>query len=290
MSISVGCQAAQSDGCVGGVLRQGRDGRGQRRRARLCANTAIASPKARGRPASRRTSPTVDVLALRHPLQWDGGDGGTMAKPRPTIPITHADVVPTFEFTDERWQAIENEARRLPELARVPQANRSWFSDAVFELVLDVWDKEYIRRTEQDEALSRAIDSLQSARQALADLDEKYRKKHRKHFWWWQISKIETGIDRFFQEISVEPARRRAHRRGRRPGAVKNRAFQDFIHKLGRAAKSAGGRLTLQKNRETGTLIEAIHALAPHLPDGFVPKPLPVSTLQRILPTNQSGR
>src|SRR5215471_3343336 len=29
--------------------------------------------KARGRPASRRTSSTVDVLALRHPLQWDGG-------------------------------------------------------------------------------------------------------------------------------------------------------------------------------------------------------------------------
>jgi hypothetical protein len=36
--------------------------------------------KARGRPASRRTSSTVDVLAPRHPLQWDGGDGGTMAK------------------------------------------------------------------------------------------------------------------------------------------------------------------------------------------------------------------
>src|SRR5262249_56017822 len=36
--------------------------------------------KARGRPASRRTSSTVDVLALRHSLQWDGGDGGTMAK------------------------------------------------------------------------------------------------------------------------------------------------------------------------------------------------------------------
>jgi hypothetical protein len=35
--------------------------------------------KARGRPASRRTSSTVDVLALRHPLQWDGGDGGAMA-------------------------------------------------------------------------------------------------------------------------------------------------------------------------------------------------------------------
>ncbi len=31
-------------------------------------------------PASRRTSFTADVLALRHPLQWDGGDGATMAK------------------------------------------------------------------------------------------------------------------------------------------------------------------------------------------------------------------
>jgi hypothetical protein len=38
------------------------------RRARLCANTAIASPKARGRPAGRRTSSTVDVLAPRHPF------------------------------------------------------------------------------------------------------------------------------------------------------------------------------------------------------------------------------
>jgi hypothetical protein len=38
------------------------------------------SGKARGRPASRRTSFTVDVLVPRAPLQWDGGDGGTMAK------------------------------------------------------------------------------------------------------------------------------------------------------------------------------------------------------------------
>src|SRR6516165_443619 len=54
--------------------------RGQRRRARLCANTAIASPKARGRPASRRTSSTVDVLALRRPSNGTVVDGGTMAK------------------------------------------------------------------------------------------------------------------------------------------------------------------------------------------------------------------
>jgi hypothetical protein len=48
------------------------------------------------------------VLALRHPLQWDGDDGGAMAKRRPTIPIAHADDVPTIAFTNEQWQAIEH--------------------------------------------------------------------------------------------------------------------------------------------------------------------------------------
>jgi hypothetical protein len=48
------------------------------------------------------------VLALRHPLQWDGDDGGAMAKRRPTIPIAHADDVPTIAITDEQWQAIEH--------------------------------------------------------------------------------------------------------------------------------------------------------------------------------------
>src|SRR5262245_21477646 len=48
------------------------------RRARLCANTAIASPKARGRFAIRRTSSTVMCLPCAT-LQWDGGDGGAMA-------------------------------------------------------------------------------------------------------------------------------------------------------------------------------------------------------------------
>jgi hypothetical protein len=40
----------------------------------------IASPKRGAGFAIRRISSTVDVLALRHSLQWDGGDGGTMAK------------------------------------------------------------------------------------------------------------------------------------------------------------------------------------------------------------------
>jgi hypothetical protein len=41
----------------------------------------------------------------------------------------------------------------------------------------------------------------------------------------------------------------------------------------------AGGRLTLNKNSGTGTLIETLQLLSPYLPPGFIPKILPVSTL-----------
>jgi len=42
------------------------------------------------------------VLALRQPLQWDGGDGGTMAKRRKTIPIAHADDVAPVTHVDNQ--------------------------------------------------------------------------------------------------------------------------------------------------------------------------------------------
>jgi hypothetical protein len=46
--------------------------------------------------------------------------------------------------------------------------------------------------------------------------------------------------------------------------------------------RRARGGFTLEKNIPAGTLIEAIELLAPHLPRGFVPDPLPGSTLQRL--------
>jgi hypothetical protein len=205
----------------------------------------------------------------------------------PTDNGDHDAVVERVRRQRDEFRAVlegDDVLRRLTELARVPQANRSRFSNAVFDLVLNVRENEDDRRTvasmlQQDEALSRAIRSLQSARQALADLDEKHRE-----LVWWPISKIETGIEMFLRQwVELEPTRRRAHRRGRRPGAVKNRAFQVFIRKLARTAKAAGGRLGLQKNIEKGPLLEAIKIVAPHLPDGFVPKRLSASTLQNII-------
>jgi hypothetical protein len=193
---------------------------------------------------------------------------------------------------------------RLAEVARVPEENRDGFWLAVFAAVLDAWEHDDRRKMavslNQNEVLSRAVGALRYAREALADLDEECKKVGpsgrgglaESQFWWSLlpelIAAIEHGMDRFFEwtQEATEPPRPRAHRRGRRRGTVKNRRFRVFLRKLRNAAKAYGGRLGLQKNIPEGALLEAIKIVAPHLPDGFVPKSLSASTLQRII----SGR
>jgi hypothetical protein len=189
---------------------------------------------------------------------------------------------------DEVVDALEGAdvLRQLAELARVPDEKRVEFCRQVSNLVSDMWRYDADRRAlvvaKQTKSLSRAIDALQAARQALADLDEELREAARE-----LIVEIELGVTRFLACMGEEsgPARRRADGRGRRPGKV-NWMFAAFVVKLRRAARAAGGRLGLQKNIEKGPLLEAIKIVAPHLPDGFVPKPMSTSTLQRTI----SGR
>jgi hypothetical protein len=156
----------------------------------------------------------------------------------------------------------------------------------VSNLISDMWTYDADRRAllvaKQNKSLSRAIAALQAARQAVAELDEELREAAR-----GPIVEIELGITTFLACMREEsgPARRRADGRGRRPGRV-NWMFAAFVVKLRRAARAAGGRLGLQKNIAKGPLLEAIKILAPHLPDGFVPKPMSTSTLQRTI----SGR
>jgi hypothetical protein len=189
---------------------------------------------------------------------------------------------------------------RLAELARVPEENRDRFWLAVFDAMIEAWEHDASRELalslNQNEVLSRAVDALRVARQALVDLDEECKKVGpsgrgglAESQFWWRLPEltaaIEQEMDRFFEWTgkATEPPRPRAHRTGRRPGTVKNPNFRAFLRKLRNAAKAYGGRLGLQKNIRKGALLEAIKIVAPHLPDGFVPKPLSVSTLQRII-------
>src|SRR5262249_8303961 len=161
------------------------------------------------------------------------------------------------------------------------EVNRDGFWLAVFDAVIEAWEHDADRKMavllNQNEVLSRAVDALRAARQTLTDLDEEGRKKVvsnrlgglvEAQLWWRlreQTAAIEQGMDKFFEwtQEATEPPRPRAHRRGRRPGTVKNPRFRVFLRKLRNAAKDHGGRLGLQKNTPKGPLLEAIEIVAP---------------------------
>jgi hypothetical protein len=59
-------------------------------------------------------------------------------------------------------------------------------------------------------------------------------------------------------------------------------SFKQFVLRFLWDIRTVGGWLTLDKNRNTGTLPKALSRLRPYLPPGFIPKHLPLSTLARI--------
>jgi hypothetical protein len=69
---------------------------------------------------------------------------------------------------------------------------------------------------------------------------------------------------------------------GRRKGAVGDVMFNQLVHDILCAATENGGDLTIDKNIQTGTLVDALNTLRPYLPKGVVPNALPFSTLQKI--------
>ena len=65
------------------------------------------------RPNRRRTrSPPPSGLPRAVPFASAVEAVVIMPRRRPTIPIAHADDIPTIAFTDEQWQAIERAYRR----------------------------------------------------------------------------------------------------------------------------------------------------------------------------------
>lgn len=193
------------------------------------------------------------------------------------------------------WERLSLELPRLTDLAQVPSDPKARvpfdpdrpgrFRGAVLDVVLDAWKNadvhmEALQLPSSHPALYRAVAALRSAKHALADLDERHREGL-----WWPIAEVERGVDRFLMWVLGEEAeriKRRVHRRGRRAGTVKDRMFQIFVRDLLLVTEACGGRLGFEKNIGKGRLVEAINILKPCLPKGFVPTPLPLSTLQRI--------
>src|SRR5262249_31341520 len=108
-----------------------------------------------------------------------------MPKPRSTIPIAHADDVPTIAFTDEQWQAIERAYRRQLNAdvrQRITTVTTQYLKDCGFERAAAPKEMalkriERIRRAAGDlegamldrEALSASSDELSRQQQQSAN-------------------------------------------------------------------------------------------------------------------------
>jgi hypothetical protein len=72
------------------------------------------------------------------------------------------------------------------------------------------------------------------------------------------------------------------NKRGRRKGAVKDLNFEQFIRDILTCTAVAEGELTLDKNFNRGTLLDALNILRSYLPKGLMPNVLPLGTIQKI--------
>jgi hypothetical protein len=180
------------------------------------------------------------------------------------------------------------DSARVADLARMPEKVRGHFSMAVCDAISDAWDDADVRSTaseiHQDKALSRAIDALRTAKQALADLGFQGATEGRGAL----ICHMEENIDLFLAFVlgAAEPTRRRIRGLGRPPGTIANPIGEKFVRSLWQAAEVFGGRLTFNKNYGSGTLKETLEILRAHLPSGGIVEDN--STLQRIITSERS--
>ena len=198
--------------------------------------------------------------------------------------------------------------RRLADLSHVPAERRKFFFETIAASVRTAWELHGLhnegRANKKSAPLQRAALALY---EALANLDNSDRETvegvlgGNLEFSCDKISSGRVGeLRRILYRLAFvfsirtgKPLPRPAYESpqppqpGRKSGAVKDWVFQHFVDVLLSTTTLAGGRLTLEKNIGTGSLIEAISTLDHYLPDAFVPKPIPVSTLQRLKAKNR---
>jgi hypothetical protein len=195
--------------------------------------------------------------------------------------------------------------RRLAVLGRVPDAQHELFFEFVGTLVQTACERDEIvkqgRTTKNGTALQRASLALfellnNLSKDELEFIEKIFGGKSKSIFdrisggGVFGLAQTAYQFALLFSHMTGKPLPRfprkapQPHRRGPKPGTVKDLVYQEFVFELLLSATLAGGRLTNDKNENygPGTLIEAIKILVPHLPTGFVPKKFSGSKLQRL--------
>ncbi len=192
---------------------------------------------------------------------------------------------------------------RLSELARVPAQQREFFFELVLGNVQTACELDGLAKgalaNKKGETLLRAARELYEVLGNLNKDEREFMERVLASRPGRIFNRISSGSVGGLQEtaykqvelfslVTGNPPPRYPHQapqsrqRGRRLGQVKNWIFQDFVFDLFTSTASASGGLTHDKNRPGTSLGKAIRMLAPYLPDGFLPKRLPPSTLQRL--------
>jgi hypothetical protein len=194
----------------------------------------------------------------------------------------------------ERFPAFPSDLEKITDLARVPQKQRRYFQDRLIMSLKLVWcSYNILPQPSKDSSLSRAFQAAVSLHEALAELTPAERERvddvfHHDHFRWnagWREIAFRLGENLRYAcggEIGLRPVEEgpRPKRKGRRPGTVKNPQFGEFVLNFVCDTFFDGGRLTFEKNGPSGSLTRIIDLLTPYLPSGFVPDPLPGSSMR----------
>jgi hypothetical protein len=189
---------------------------------------------------------------------------------------------------------------KIAELAGVPAAEREDCADALRGLVWTTSGSDSRSLpTKPSPALRQAADAARALQAAVCDLSVNDHEWVQRFTYYDEphvqelvrtlprtISRLTTllgiaiGRYRYSPLDVVDPTE--PLKRGRRPGSFNDPAFHRVVDDVLFCVFAFGGKLTLDKNFEGGTLIAALNELRPYVPAGLIPNVLPLGTLQKI--------
>jgi hypothetical protein len=205
-------------------------------------------------------------------------------------------------------------------IARVPDASAQSFCNALNEVSGGVWDsyryRPLVSWSEERQLRNRALVKLNRFARQASELRENFEKlnepaksmfmrgaftvDHRRRLadgtrsnraintkcyfdpFLTKARTLEVITSEVVKEMTLylKPCHRpRGRPRGKPNGGLYLPRF--VLHFL-RDVRAAGGRLTLDKNEGTGTLVDALVLLRPYLPPNFIPNKLPLSSLANV--------
>ncbi|HEY5331649.1 MAG TPA: hypothetical protein VIJ79_17355 [Acidobacteriaceae bacterium] len=182
-------------------------------------------------------------------------------------------------------------AQRLAAIAEVPPNYRVEFRGYVTNLVSMLWNRD--RRSTDSKPGGKLIQAADAAR-ALLDNYTKMNTTDRD--WVEHIKQTQTQFivgEIHNLQISIYHIALILNSAIGKPcpppqivkiagGTVRDQILREFLFGLLSAAAETRGKFTFDKNREGGSLAQALDLLRNHLPAGSVPDPLPISTVQRL--------